>query len=270
MMGNPPADTPTDLERLVRRDRFIAALALSIVTLVAWIYLFRTAAVMRAAASEAEMHAAMGMTGMSAWGAADVVALFVMWAVMMVGMMLPSAAPMILLVAGTHRRQGARYAQITTAAFAGGYLVAWTEFSLAAALMQAFLHAAAVMSPAMVTQSRLVSGSIFLAAGIYQWMPFKHACLMHCRSPLEFLSEHWREGISGAFTLGLRHGLYCVGCCWVLMVLLFAAGVMNLVWVAALGALVLVEKLVKWGHLVARVAGVLFVVWGLYLLSAMA
>ena len=267
--AQPPVtkDTTPGLERLVRRDRLITTLALAILTLFAWVYLGRMAVAMRAAATEADMHAAMGMTGTDAWGPGDVVALFVMWVVMMTGMMLPSAAPMILLVAGTHRRQGGPRTQLRTAAFATGYLVAWTEFSLAAALVQAALHAGALMSTNMATQSSRLSGAIFLAAGAYQWLPFKHSCLTHCRSPLHFLSENWREGVSGAFTLGLQHGLYCIGCCWVLMALLFAAGVMNLAWVAAIGALVLVEKLLKYGPLVGRLAGVLLVVWGLYLVT---
>ena len=262
-----PPEPSAHLEWLVRRDRGVAAAAVALLTLLAWVYLFRMSASTRAAATEAEMHAAMGMAGMNEWGPSDVAALFVMWVVMMVGMMLPSAAPMILLVAGTHRRQGGPYAQTRTAAFAGGYLVAWIEFSLAAALAQAALHAGALMSSSMATQSARVSGAIFLAAGIYQWLPLKHACLAHCRSPMHFVSDHWREGISGAFTLGLQHGLFCIGCCWVLMALLFAAGVMNLAWVAAIGALVLVEKVFKHGPVAGRIAGVLFVVWGLYLLT---
>jgi predicted metal-binding membrane protein len=245
----------------------VAACALGILTLFAWIYLGRMAVSMRAAVTEAEMHAAMGMTGTDAWGPGDVASLFVMWVVMMTGMMLPSAAPMILLVAGTHRRQGGPHAQTRTAAFATGYLVAWTEFSLAAAVVQAALHAGALMSSSMAAQSTRVAGAIVLAAGVYQWLPLKHSCLAHCRSPLHFLSEHWREGVSGAFTLGLQHGLFCIGCCWVLMALLFAAGVMNLGLVAAIGALVLVEKLLKHGPLIGRLAGVLLVVWGLYLVA---
>jgi predicted metal-binding membrane protein len=260
-------DTTLRLERLVRRDRLVAACAVAILTLFAWIYLGRMAVSMRAAATEAEMHAAMGMTGTDAWGPGEVASLFVMWVVMMAGMMLPSAAPMILLVAGTHRRQGGPRVQTRTAAFATGYLVAWTEFSLAAALVQTALHAGALMSSSMATQSIRVTGGIVLAAGIYQWLPLKHSCLTHCRSPLHFLCEHWREGVSGAFTLGLQHGLYCIGCCWVLMALLFAAGVMNLGWVAAISALVLVEKLLKHGPLIGRLAGVLLVVWGLYLVA---
>jgi predicted metal-binding membrane protein len=255
------------LEKLAKRDRGVAAVALALLTVLAWVYLFQMSAATRGAATEAEMHGAMGMAGMNGWGPSDVAALFVMWVVMMAGMMLPSAAPMILLVAGTHRRQGGPYAQTRTAAFAGGYLVAWIEFSLAAALAQAALHAGALMSSSMETQSPRISGVIFLAAGVYQWSPLKHLCLARCRSPVHFVSEHWREGISGAFTLGLQHGLFCIGCCWVLMALLFAAGVMNLAWVAAIGGLVLVEKILKHGPAAGRVAGVAFAVWGLYLLT---
>ena len=255
------------MERLIRRDRLIVVLALAGVTLLAWLYLVRMAAGMRAAASEADMHAAMGMADMAAWGPADVVALFLMWAVMMAGMMLPSATPMILLVVGAYRRRGGPLARLATVAFAGGYLVAWTGFSLVAALVQAGLHATALMSSGMVSQSSVLTGLILLTAGVYQWMPIKHACLAHCRSPLQFLTEEWREGVPGAFRLGVRHGLFCVGCCWVLMVLLFAAGVMNLLAVAAIGAFVLVEKALRQGPLVGRLVGVLLVAWGAYLLT---
>ena len=260
-------DSAAHLERLVRRDRFVAACAVAILTLFAWIYLTRMATAMYDAASQAGIHATMGMNGMDAWDTGDVAALFAMWVVMMVGMMLPSVAPMILLVAATHRRQGGPQMQMRTVAFAAGYLVAWTEFSLAAALAQAALHAGAMMTSSMVTRPVMLSGAIFLAAGAYQWLPFKHSCLTHCRSPLHFVSEHWREGTSGMFTVGLQHGLFCIGCCWMLMTLLFAAGVMNLAWVAAIGTLVLVEKLLKQGALVGRVAGIAFCAWGLYLVT---
>ena len=256
------------LERLVRGDRAIVLSALAALTLIAWVYLVRMAGSMSAAASEAEMHAAMGMTSMAAWSARDIVALFLMWAVMMAGMMLPSAAPMILLVMGTYRRRGGAHARTATAAFAAGYLVAWTGFSLLAALVQAALHAAALMSSMMVTQSAFLGGAMLVAAGMYQWLPFKHGCLAHCRSPLHFLTVQWREGIAGAFRLGLRHGLFCIGCCWALMVVLFAAGVMNLLAIALIAALVLVEKLLRQGPIVGRAAGVVLVGWGLYLMVA--
>ena len=257
----------TGVERIVRQDRLVAAAALALLTLLSWGYLVRMAQGMQAASAEAEMHAAMGMTDLTSWSLTDGVTLFFMWAVMMAGMMLPSAAPVILMVVGTYRRRGGQQARMCTAAFTGGYLAAWTGFSAFAALAQMGLHAAALMAPNMASKSTTLAGGIFLTAGIYQWVPFKNACLSHCRSPLHFLSEQWREGTTGAFLMGWRHGMFCVGCCWALMILLFAAGVMNLLWVAAIAAFVLVEKLLPWSLLVGRVAGALLISWGAYLLA---
>jgi predicted metal-binding membrane protein len=259
-------DVLAGLERLVRRDRILAGTALAAITLLSWVYLIRMTAGMHAAGVEADMHAAMGMPEMAAWGPAQVIALFLMWTVMMAGMMLPSAAPIILLVTGTYRRRGGSDARVAAVAFTAGYLAAWTGFSAVAALLQAALHAAALMSSTMVSQSTVLSGAIFVAAGLYQWTPFKHACLAHCRSPWHFLAREWREGAAGGFLMGLRHGLFCVGCCWALMALLFAAGVMNLLWVAAIAVFVLVEKLLPRALAVGRVAGALLLMWGAYLL----
>jgi predicted metal-binding membrane protein len=257
----------TVVERLIRRDRLVVALGLSIVTALAWWYLLRSNSGMHADAAEADMHAAMGMPEMQVWGMAQLAALFVMWAVMMVAMMLPSAAPIILLVVGAYRRRATGAPRLLTAAFSSGYLLAWAGFSAMAAALQLALHKAAVLSPAMVAQSALFGGSVLLVAGVYQWLPLKNACLAHCRSPLGFISREWREGVSGALVMGLRHGLFCIGCCWALMTLLFVAGVMNLVWVAAIAAFVLVEKLTGRGE-VSKAAGVLMVLWGIYVFAA--
>ena len=257
---------PGNIERLIRRDRLVVAIALFGVTILAWGYLLRMAGQMRAAANEAEMHAAMGMH-MGSWGFADTGTLFLMWAVMMAGMMLPSAAPVILLVLATYRRRGGRPARISAGAFTCGYLAAWIGFSAIAAVAQAALHATALLSPAMAAQSALLAGGIFVVAGLYQWAPLKNACLSLCRSPLTFLSAEWREGTAGAFRMGLRHGLFCVGCCWALMALLFAAGVMNVLWVAAIAVFVLLEKLLPYGMQVARVSGALLLAWGAYLMT---
>ncbi|MBI4262925.1 MAG: DUF2182 domain-containing protein [Acidobacteria bacterium] len=224
------------------------------------------AAMMNAAATDAEMHAAMGMPELRAWGAADLLMLFVMWSVMMIAMMVPSAAPVMLLTMGTYRRRRNR-ARPLTLLFAAGYLAAWTGFSGLAAAAQMLLHQTAVLSAAMASRSAAVGGAILLAAGVYQWLPLKQACLTRCRSPLEFLTREWREGAGGAFVMGLRHGLFCVGCCWALMAMLFAAGVMNLLWVAAIAAFVFVEKLAPHGARVGRVAGVALIVWGGWLLA---
>jgi predicted metal-binding membrane protein len=193
--------------------------------------------------------------------------LFLMWAVMMAAMMLPSAAPVILIVVGTYRRRGGRSAALHTGLFAGGYLLAWTAFSAAAAFAQLELHRAAVLSTNMASQSAIVGGAILVVVGIYQWLPLKAACLAHCRSPITFLTQSWREGLSGAVAMGVRHGLYCVGCCWALMASLFAAGVMNLLWVGAIAVFVLAEKIAPRPLHLDRAAGVVLVAWGGWVLS---
>lgn len=270
------AVTESGLERAIRQDRLIVALALAVITLLSWAYLLRMAAMMNAAAMDAEMHAAMGMPEMRAWGPTEFAMLFVMWAVMMIGMMLPSAAPIILLVAGTYRRRAASAeasapkgdrSRMLALPFVAGYLIAWTAFSAVAAMVQVILHRTALLSPSMATSSAFLSGAILLMVGAYQWLPLKQACLTRCRSPIDFLTREWREGAAGALTMGLRHGLYCVGCCWALMAMLFGAGVMNLLWVAAIALFVLVEKLVPHGARVGRLAGAALMLWGGWVLT---
>ena len=250
----------------MRRDRLLMAIGLTVTTVLAWIYLLRAAGAMNAMAAEARMHAAMGMADMRMWGASDWLGLFVMWAVMMVAMMLPSAAPMILLVLGVYRRRGDEQARVSAAMFVAGYVLVWTAFSAVAATLQIGLHRAALLAADMQFSSAAISGAVLIVAGVYQWLPIKNVCLTHCQSPLRFLSEHWREGARGGLTMGLDHGLFCVGCCWLLMVLLFVLGVMNLFWIAALAAFVLLEKLAIRGVVITRAAGVAAFVWGVYLL----
>jgi predicted metal-binding membrane protein len=253
------------MERALGRDRALVFSGIAAITLLSWIYLVRMAAAMNAAAADKAMHAAMGMADMAAWGAAEFVMLFLMWAVMMVAMMLPSATPIILLVLGTYRRRGSG-SPLLTLAFGSGYVIVWIGFSAAAAAMQLMLHRAALLSAEMASSSAIVGAAVLLLAGVYQWLPLKAACLTHCRSPLAFLTEHWREGTAGAVGMGLRHGLYCVGCCWALMLLLFIVGVMNLIAVAAIAVFVLVEKIAPQGHLVGRLAGVVFTSWAAWLI----
>lgn len=254
------------LERAIHQDRALAACGLAVVSLVSWFYLMRMAGMMNAAAADKALHAAMGMPEMAAWGGAEFVMLFLMWAVMMIAMMLPSAAPIILLVVATYRRRGIR-APGLTAAFSAGYVLAWTAFSVVAAVTQLGLHRAALLSQDMAINSAVAGGAILMVAGAYQWLPLKGACLTHCRSPFAFLAREWREGTAGALAMGLKHGLYCVGCCWALMALLFAAGVMNLLWVGAIAMFVLVEKLAPQGARLGRVAGVLLAAWGGWVLA---
>ena len=245
----------TNLEAFLKRERWFVFAGLGGTTALAWAFLVVMAGDMDA----------MAMPIVTAWSAFDFWLMVVMWAVMMVGMMLPSAAPMILLyatVSREQRRSGHVFAP--TGVFATGYVLAWTGFSVAATALQWSLEQAALLSPMMVATSPYLGGALLIAAGVYQWTPLKHACLENCRSPAEFLSRSWRSGNGGAIAMGIHHGAYCVGCCWVLMGLLFVAGVMNLLWVAAIAALVLIEKIAPGGHRFARIAGALFVVAGAY------
>ena len=209
------------------------------------------------------MMAAMGMTMDMPWSAADLFYTFAMWAVMMAGMMAPSALPMLLLFAAARAGRDKRGVSPATLTFGLGYLAVWTGFSVGATVAQWGLHQAALLSMAMASSSGRLTGAILIAAGVYQLTPWKSRCLTHCRSPLGFLMTNWRDGTMGAFRMGLRHGAYCLGCCWALMCVLFAVGVMNLLWVAALTGFVLIEKIGPAGAIVARVAGVAMVGFGI-------
>lgn len=237
------------------------AICLLLLTAIAWAYLVRLDRDMTSAMEYAREMADMGMAMDMRWGVADVLYAFVMWSVMMIGMMTPSAAPVVMIFAGTARGTAAQRAT-RTAVFASAYLVIWIAFSAVAALAQWGLHETAMLSMAMTTASARLGGAILIAAGIYQLTPFKGACLTHCRSPLGFLMSHWRGGLAGAMRMGATHGAYCVGCCWALMGVLFVVGVMNLVWVAAIAIFVLLEKIGPAGAWVARAAGVFMIVAG--------
>jgi predicted metal-binding membrane protein len=217
-----------------------------------------------------QMMAAMGMTSDAAWTPADVFFTFAMWAVMMVAMMAGAAAPVIFLFAAVHRRRDASSVPPAVLLFASAYVTIWAGFSACAALAQWTLHKATLLSPTMRTSSPYLGGAILLGAGIYQLTPFKGACLTHCRSPLGFMMTHWREGRLGAFQMGLRHGAYCLGCCWALMCVLFVVGVMNLAWVGALTIFVLLEKAGPAGGMLARIAGAAMVIAGILRMTGIA
>ena len=210
----------------------------------------------------------MVMPDSQQWGAQAVLLLFVMWTVMMVAMMVPSAAPMVLAFLGVNkRRQTAGRPFVPVGIFLAGYLAIWTAYSAMATLAQWGLHKAALLSPAMVATSPALNGCLLIAAGIFQWTPLKRGWLKGCRSPLSFLMSEWRDGKAGAFIMGLRHGSYCVGCCWVLMALLFVAGVMNLLWVAVIALFVLAEKTLPRGELLGRVTGAALMAAGVGLMA---
>jgi predicted metal-binding membrane protein len=205
------------------------------------------------------------------WTLADAALMASMWAVMMVGMMVPSAAPMTLLYAGVARKAAADGSSLApTAIFVIGYLLMWTFFSMAAAAAQWGLERAALLSPGMVATSPALGASLLIVAGAYQLTPIKRACLRHCRSPAHLLSQRWRDGVGGALRMGIEHGAYCLGCCWALMALLFVGGVMNLIWVAAIALFVLLEKLAPHGAGGGRLAGAGLIVAGIVILARLA
>src|SRR6185369_1379141 len=200
------------------------------------------------------------MPGSPDWSDASVLAIWLMWALMMAAMMLPSALPMILTFAHLGRRNGE---QARARSFVAAYLVVWFGFSAAATAAQWVLQAMDWVDPMIVSTSALLTGLLLVIAGLYQFSPLKKVCLSHCRTPLGFLIGEWRAGVRGAFVMGVRHGLFCVGCCWALMALLFVGGVMNLAWIAALSIAVAVEKLAPRGERLAAALGLALIAGGL-------
>lgn len=250
------------LPALSSRERIIIASCILLITALAWAYLFYLSHQMSAMAKEDAAMAAMGMVMDRPWGAGDFGLTLVMWSVMMVGMMAPSALPVLLLFAGTRAQPGVR---ARVPAFGLGYIVVWVGFSACATTAQWFLHERTLLSPAMATTSTTLAGVILIAAGIYQLTPFKAGCLSHCQSPLGFLMSHWRDGTGGAFRMGIGHGVFCLGCCWALMAVLFVVGVMNLAWVAVLTVFILIEKLAPAGARISWMGGAGLVVLGVRL-----
>ena len=236
------------------RERLVVGVALVVVCALAWWLTLIHAH---------GMHASSPHTG-------RVAGIFVMWLVMMAAMMLPAVLPMVDVFAAVSRQRhhGSR-AYARTTLFVGGYLIAWSGYSAVATAAHWLLERSGLLDTMMRSTSDLLAGGLFLAAGLYQWTPLKQACLRRCRSPLEFVLTHWRKGAAGAFIMGTRHGLYCVGCCWMLMLLLFVGGVMNIAWIAGLAAFVLLEKLAPAGGWVSRAAGAGLVLWGVATLVAL-
>jgi predicted metal-binding membrane protein len=253
-----PAERPqTLLESVVRCERTSVVVLLVVLPLLSWAWI---------AVMARDMYGPM--TGASAWmmtvqwDLSHLLLLWAMWAVMMIGMMLPTAAPLVVLYGAAARRSTPQTAAQQTYALAAGYLVAWTAFSVGATALQWALASLLLLSPMMEAANSQVTAALLLIAGVYQWTPLKNSCLQTCRSPVGFLIGRWRDGGSGAFSMGLEHGFSCVGCCWALMLLLFAGGVMNLVVIVVLTAFVAFEKLVPLGPLGARIGGACLIAAG--------
>jgi predicted metal-binding membrane protein len=248
------------LARALRHDRWLVLLALLAISALALGY---TAWL----ATDFDMSAMMAPR-FAPWSAGHVAFMSAMWVVMMIGMMTPSVAPMVLIYAGIARQAAARGTPFAAAGwFAFGYLLAWIAFALVATLAQWWLESRALIAPMMAGTSRVVGGVVLMAAGVYQWLPVKQACLTQCSAPLAFVQRHggFASSARGSVRLGLLHGLYCIGCCWTLMALLFVFGVMNLAWIAGLMVYVLLERLVPQPRVMARVAGLVAIGAGLWL-----
>jgi len=279
----------TALETVLRRDRAVVTAALVVIAVLAWAYVLWLATDMAMPASPITAGASGGMAGTDmsnmdmsgmdmgaavapgfrTWAPADFAFIFTMWAVMMVGMMTPSVAPMLLLYAGVGRKAQADGRPIaSTGWFFTGYLTVWIVFSIAATGAQWLLARFALLDPSMATDSAILGGLVLIAAGLYQWTPVKGACLRQCQGPIAFLASRggFRSAPLGALRLGIAHGVYCLGCCWALMALLFVGGVMNMLWIAGIAILVLLEKTVAAGQLIPRISGVLMAAAGTWLI----
>ena len=210
-----------------------------------------------------------GMASMPGGMETGIAMTLAMWTVMMAAMMLPSASPAILLYAAMVRKNAERGVALAAVwLFVAGYLLAWAGFAVLAALLQAALEGTGLLAPMMLSASPWLSGALLLAAGAYQFTPLKKLCLSKCREPVHFFITNWHPGPLGALRMGAAHGAYCVGCCWLLMLLLFALGVMNLAWIALIAAFVLAEKLLPAGRFSSRFAGVALILSGLTVLAA--
>lgn len=262
------------VEILLRRDRLVVLSGLIAITALSWLYLFHLASRMDSTAvgastMESGVMVMAEMARLAPWTVSDAILMFLMWSIMMLGMMLPSATPMVLLYARVVRHHAEQPDPLVpTGAFLAGYVIVWTLFSAAATALQWSLEQLALLSPMMVGTSPQFAGGILLLAAVYQWTPYKNACLARCRDPVWLLSRYWCDGRDGALRMGVSHGAYCLGCCWSLMLLLFVGGVMNLLLVAAITIFVLLEKTVSWGRGLGRVAALALGLAGIILIGA--
>jgi predicted metal-binding membrane protein len=249
--GTTGAPSRTSVESLLLRERLLVGGALVVATVLCWAWIVPMARDMYGS-----MKGASAWMMNDTWDVSHLVLLFAMWVVMMAGMMLPSAAPALFLY-GCVIRRSANAARATSHvyAFAAGYLLVWTAYSLLATILQRLLARWLLITPMMDARDARFGGALLIVAGLYQFTPLKRACLASCRHPVEFITTHWRPGLSGGFYLGAAHGLYCLGCCWALMMMLFVGGVMNLWWIAALTVFVLIEKAAPFGEKGGRYSG---------------
>jgi len=246
----------------LKRDKLLLFLSLVFITAISWWYMFYLAGKMDHSSMQMDM-----MPQMMKWGIIQFLLTFIMWFVMMIAMMVPSVTPAVFIFSNVYQKRAQSEKPVVSSwIFLLGYLSIWLVFSFLATLFQSLLINTALLSPMMKSTSNILGGIILIGCGLFQWSSIKYSCLKHCRSPLDFLMGEWRDGKSGAFIMGFRHGYYCLGCCWLLMLLLFITGVMNLLWVALIALFVLIEKVAPWGIWISRFTGVILVVAGIWVI----
>lgn len=250
----------TSIEYILKRDRYIIISSMAVMSLLAWFYMVYLYKQMEQMNMDS-LFFAMPMT--AHWTGTDFALMFLMWVVMMIAMMTPSVAPLILIFARVNRqRQQQQSPYIKTAYLLTGYFLVWAGFSFIATFLQWTLQQVSMLNPEMVTTSKVLSSLILITAGIFQFSSLKNKCLKYCRSPLEFIYHNWKEGKNGAIKMGIENGIYCVGCCWILMTLLFVTGIMNILWVALIAIFVLIEKIASNPKWISSISGIILIAYG--------
>ena len=253
---------------MVRRERWILISGLTVLVIFAWLYLFTLSSSMSQSGMKMGAGKKAAMPVMMPWNLNEFSLTFLMWVVMMAGMMIPSAMPMVMIFDKLRRQRHPGHTAIQyTLVFVAGYLAAWTAYSFFATVAQGWLHNKALLDMNAAATSPLLGGLVLVTAGAYQFTKWKDTCLRFCRSPLGYLMTEWRDGLDGAFRMGIKHGAFCLVCCWMLMALLFIVGVMNLLWGVAITVYVLIEKVAPGGQWISRAAGAGMLVWGLWMLG---
>lgn len=252
------------LVHVLKKDRLIVLTALSLLCVLSWLYIIYLYNQMHPMNMDA-LFFAMPMTPRWTW--TDFTLLFLMWFVMMIAMMTPSVIPLIVMFAVINRkRRQQQNPYVSSGYLLGGYFLVWAAFSLFATLLQWLLQRASLLNPEMVTTSKVAGGIIMIAAGTFQFTPLKNTCLGNCRSPIGFIHQHWKSGKTGAFRMGIKNGMYCLGCCWILMILLFVSGIMNIFWIIIISLFVLIEKVLPSVKVISLIAGIALIAYGIIVL----
>ena len=252
--------TSGSLANVLRKDRFIIVFALLIMCVLSWLYIIYLYNQMYPMNMDA-LFFAMPMT--PRWGWTDFVLLFLMWFVMMIAMMTPSVTPLVIIFALINRKRQQRKSPfVSTGYLLSGYFLVWAAFSLFATLLQWLLQKISLLNPEMITTNKIVAGIILISAGIFQFTPLKNRCLRYCRTPISFIQQYWKDGRKGALRMGMQNGIYCLGCCWILMLLLFVSGIMNILWIAIISLFVLIEKVFPSTKIISTMAGLALIIYG--------